>query len=383
MPADSMLLVANYGSNVGYAWWLMESFWAALGKRYASQFRVLLAFPSIGVIPEAIQRAPIEPLAMDFTRRDLTSVLSQLEFIRRQRVRAIYFTDQSAIDWRYAAFHASGVRHVVVHDHTPGNRDIPQGLKRFAKVAMHRMPLAVVDAMIGATPYVTERHRLVNCLPRERCFTVANGIPVIEAVLAQSPHDRFGIPAHQHILVTLGRANEVKSLETAIEAVSILRHEHGRDDVCLLLCGDGPALSSLQALATRMRVNDVVRFAGRQERVREFLGGCTIGLHPSTMEVGYSLSILEMMEAGLPVIVTDDPSVRGATVDRVNGMLATTRDSRCWAERIRELLDDPALRAQLGSAARASVEAEFRLSGSHRALLAAFDQIIPRREGLH
>ncbi len=376
-PQDAMLLVANYSSSVGYAWWLMESFWVKLAERYASRFRVLVAFPSIDGLSDALQHAPLAPLVMDFTRRDRRSVLRQLRFVSRHRVRVMYFTDQSAVDWRYAAFRACGVRHVVVHDHTPGNRDIPTGIRRLAKAALHRMPFAVVDAMLGATAFVTDRHLRVNCLPRERCFTVSNGIPEAEVLREVSPHERFGIPAHQQILVTLGRANQVKSLETALEAVSILRHERGRDDVCLLICGDGPALPDLQTLATRLKVDDVVRFAGRQERVREFLGGCSIGLHPSTTEVGYSLSILEMMQAGLPVIVTDDPSVRGATTDRINGMLAPARDSRIWADRVGELLDSPSLRARLGSAARKSVQSFFRLSGTHNALVTAFDCIVP------
>lgn len=37
--ASHILLVANWESDVGYAWWLMENFWATIAQYYRAQNR--------------------------------------------------------------------------------------------------------------------------------------------------------------------------------------------------------------------------------------------------------------------------------------------------------------------------------------------------------
>jgi hypothetical protein len=139
-PRPSLLLVANWDSNVGYAWWLMESYWAVLARTYSASHRVLLAYPSISTLPETIRQAPIEPLVLEFGDRSFRAIGRQLAFIRANRVRTVYLSDRNSIDWLFPLFRIAGVRTIITHDHTPGEREQPTGVKRLLKRALHRVP---------------------------------------------------------------------------------------------------------------------------------------------------------------------------------------------------------------------------------------------------
>lgn len=373
---DSMLLVANYDSDVGYAWWLMESFWAMLADHFAGRFATWLAYPSISTLPTAIAAAPLTTVAIDFTARSPLGLWRQVRFIRHRRVRVIYFTDQRAVDWRYPIFRAAGVRSILVHDHTPGQRQGPRGLRRRLKTFLHRHHHLAADAMIGATAFVSERHRRVNCFPPTRCFVAENGLPARSTVAAVSVHQRFGIPEGRRVIVSVGRAHRVKGIDLTLKALAILLHDRGRKDLHFLHCGDGPDLERLQQISERLALGDHVTFAGRQDDIPALLQSCTLAMHASTAEVGYSLSILEYMEAGLPVVVSDDASVAGATEHDVTGLHFQTGHPERAADALARLLDDPASAARMGHAARLRLQQRFTLDRTHAMLRAAFDEVL-------
>lgn len=373
---DTLLLVANYDSDVGYAWWLMESFWVALANRYANEMDVVLAYPRISRVPAAIAAAPITLVTCDFTDRSAGAVRAQLQLIRERRVRVMYLTDAPSLHGRYALYRLVGVRRIVVHDHTPGRRTAP-GAPVFAiKQALHRLPLFPADALIGVTPFVTRRHREVVGFPPARCFTAENGIPEATSTEQLDVHRAFGIPAERRVLVAVGRAHHVKGITVVLEAMAHLVHQQGRRDVHFLFCGDGPHLGDFQARAAALQITGSVTFAGRQQAVMPILRGCDLAIHASSAEVGYSLSILECMQAGLPLVVSDDESVAGATEHEVTGLLFRTGDAVAAAGAIARLLDDPALAARVGTAAADQVRHRYHLARTHAQLLDAVDHTV-------
>jgi glycosyltransferase involved in cell wall biosynthesis len=101
------------------------------------------------------------------------------------------------------------------------------------------------------------------------------------------------------------------------------------------------------------------------------MAGFDVGLHPSTGEVGYCLAILEMMNAGLPVVVPDRPSVSGATEPNVTGLRYPADDRGACVNALVELLGDPVRRQDLGRAAREQSMTRFSLANADAAFLEA------------
>jgi glycosyltransferase involved in cell wall biosynthesis len=373
----TLLLAANYDSGVGYAWWLMESYWVRLAQAYASSHRVALAYPSISKLPAAVASAPLRPVVSDFSLTDPVSVLRQAKFVFAEKVKTIYFTDQSVLHWRYLVLRVAGVRTIVVHDHTPGVRAKPAGLKRLLKRILYRLPWITSDAVIGATEFVRSRHIDTTCMPVRKCFVAPNGLPAAAAFVAADPRAAFGIPDTRKIVVITGRAHRVKGLDFALRCMVRITRELGHKDVHLLHLGGGPQLEELRELAVRLGVREYVTLAGHQDSVRPLLGGCDLAFHPSQAEVGYSLSILEYMQAGLPVVVPDNPSVCEATAHLRTGLHYAEGNLTAASDAIVSLIESDELRARLGQGARQAVAERFTLGEAHAGLVRCFREVDP------
>jgi glycosyltransferase involved in cell wall biosynthesis len=196
-------------------------------------------------------------------------------------------------------------------------------------------------------------------------------------------HAAFGIPRERVIIVTVGRAHRYKGIEFALTVIRELTKGCTPSAVHYLFCGDGPDLHLFRDLAHRYELGDRVTFAGKRDDVRSLLKGCSIALHPSKGEVGYSLSILEYMEAALPVIVPDNPSVCEAAVDGETGFIYREGDIADAVRTVRRLLSDPDLRNYLGAAGVERQRQEYKLQASHKKLIAIMervDQYCPRSD---
>jgi glycosyltransferase involved in cell wall biosynthesis len=371
---NTLLLVGNYPSDVGYAWWLMESFWVKLADHYHKYINVVLAYPKVKKLPRSIVCAPIQIVEQDFIGKKLKDIILQCRFIQRYKVKAIYFSDQETWHWRYALYRLYGVRLIIIHDHTPGIRTPISWAKYLLKRFIHLLPLLSADGAIGATEFVRKRLIKVNGVPPTRCYTAPNGLPLSEHLTETiDVYKLFQIPPKRKILVMVARAHRYKGIQFVLKCLAYLSPSY-REKLHFLFIGDGPDLKIFVENAKNMGIEDHCTFAGRCNNVQSLLGGCYIAIHPSQGEVGYSLSILEYMRAGLPVIVPDNPSVCEATVHEVTGLIYPEGNVQSASEMIKRLIEDECLRNFLGKQAKILVQ-NYSLETTHQALLDAFKKI--------
>lgn len=372
---SNILLVANWKSDVGYAWWLMESFWAAIAYKYHTHQKVLLAYPKINTLPESIEKAPLNCQEIDFTLTDGKSILKQCQFLLANKISTIYFTDKPSIDLRYALFYLLGVKHIIVHDHTPGNRTKSRGVKKLVKTILHRTPYIRATAMIATSPFVSSRHVDVNCFPQARCFIANNGIPAATTTDTINVHEKFGIPKQQLVMVMTGRANRYKGIDFILKSLAELK-EQLFDQVNFLFLGDGPDLEHFKSLSKELKIDELVSFPGRCNNIAAHLKGCDFAIHPSKGEVGYSLSILEYMQNRLPVIVPDNPSVCGATINGENGLIYKDGNIAEASAAITALATNAQMRKSMGAAAQQHQITQFNLEKTHKELIQAFSNVL-------
>jgi glycosyltransferase involved in cell wall biosynthesis len=188
--------------------------------------------------------------------------------------------------------------------------------------------------------------------------TVYNGIdagdvvtPAAKAQLRAS----LGVGGEAFVIGTIARLDPVKSLETLIASMDFIRTDV---PVVLLVIGDGQERGRLEAEAARVQGSEV-RFLGHQENARRWLAACDIYANTSTSE-GVSLTILEAMAAGLPVVAT----AVGGTPEVVTascGRLVPPRSAEAVAQAISDLIVQPDVRRSLGGEARRRVTQSFTL----------------------
>lgn len=118
----------------------------------------------------------------------------------------------------------------------------------------------------------------------------------------------------------------------------------------------------------------VIEWWGRRDDVPAILAACHVVCLPSYRE-GLPKSLLEAAAAGRPSVATDVPGCREIVRDGETGLLVPARDAGALALALRRLLDDAALRARLGAAARRLVEAEFTQQHVARRTLEVYDAL--------
>ena len=103
-----------------------------------------------------------------------------------------------------------------------------------------------------------------------------------------------------------------------------------------------------------------VHFVGHLNRLdyQKVLQASTVHVY-LTRPFVLSWSMIESMSFGCALVGSKTPPVEEVVVDGENGLLANFRQPEHIAQRIEELLDDPALRARLGKAARETVLARY------------------------
>ncbi len=99
--------------------------------------------------------------------------------------------------------------------------------------------------------------------------------------------------------VFVGRLLPVKGLDLLLKCWAQVFA--GREDVRLVLVGDGTQRDALKALAVELKIDEQLVFAGHADDVAPFLSVADFAVLPSLSE-GLSNSLLEYMASGLPVV---------------------------------------------------------------------------------
>jgi glycosyltransferase involved in cell wall biosynthesis len=158
-------------------------------------------------------------------------------------------------------------------------------------------------------------------------------------------------PRGTRILFT-GQWLRAKGIRYLAGAFELLAAAH--DDVELTCVGTGAGLATVErdfSGAVRGRVR-VVPHVNRTE-LRAELARADVFMFPSLSE-GFSGALLEAMAAALPVIATPAGAAPDLFQDDVNAVLVPFADAPALAGAAARLIDDPALRHRLGTAAQST-----------------------------
>ena len=367
-----LLFVANFASDTGYAWETIERVFRAVGERLVQGgHRVTLCYASLaGGPPERMRGAPFDFLAFDYRRVwTVSGMMDFVRFLRSHEVDALYLTDRPTWSWRYALYRAAGVRRIVVHDRTSGERALRAAPVRAAKRAAHRLPLVAGDVFVAVSDFVRRRLVEVNGTPPERTHRVYNGIDLSRFASPDRGALRrlVGAPEGTRIVFCSGRAQPYKGFQVLVGAAALLRAE-GVRDVIFVHCGGGAYLERLKETAALCEVGEVFHFLGERRDVPALLAGATVAVVPSLWAEAFGLTVVEAMAAGVPLVASRAGGIPELVADGETGVLVPPGDSRALAGALRALLDDHVAREEMARRALAEVRARFSLERAARDL---------------
>ncbi len=154
---------------------------------------------------------------------------------------------------------------------------------------------------------------------------------------------RFGIPRVPVVLYT-GRLSEEKRVDVLIKAIPYVSKEM---QAHLVITGDGPIRASLGQLARRYRKS--VTFTGflGDEDYPDIYSIADVFVMPSLCEL-QSISTLEALASGLPVIAAKKYALPELVHNERNGFLFEPEDSEDLARKIVRVLSDKDMASQMG-----------------------------------
>ena len=356
-------MVANYPSDTAYAWWLMEHFWKTLaGWIQQNGGNAYLAYPKITSISATIKSAPIQLVELTLPWQSQEQAIEAQNFLRNKKITSIYFTDQPYFRLQYAKLRLTGVRHILIHDHTPGDRPSIGGMKGMLKAMRNRIPWCTADTMLCVSELMRQRNISNGRIQSNKCVVVQNGIPPIRCAQRSNSELRksLNLKPTSILVVTSGRAHPYKRFDFIIKCVKSFKNLAPELDVVFLLVGDGPAMPELKAMVDELGLAESIRLLGFRTDVHEILCESDVALHAALGE-GFSLSIIEYMSAGLPVLVPNIPSVSQAIQHEETGIIYPKDDIEAVATYIKMLVTDSKRRLEMGAAAKCKATDSYTL----------------------
>ncbi|HUQ70416.1 MAG TPA: glycosyltransferase family 4 protein [Planctomycetaceae bacterium] len=163
-------------------------------------------------------------------------------------------------------------------------------------------------------------------------------------------------PGRVPVIGTAGPLEAVKGFPFFLGAAARVIATHR--DVEFVIAGAGPEEENLRRLARELGITEHMTFVPNLLDFSDALQAMDIFCLPS-LQQGIGTIMLEAMALGRPVIATRVGGVYRVVRDNETGLLVPPSDSARLADRILELLNDPAHARRVGDAAREEVRREF------------------------
>lgn len=302
--------------------------------------------------------------------------------LRRLRPAIVHTRNLAALETQWLGLLLPGCKRVHgehgrdMHDLDGSNRKY-QWLRRALSPLIHRFIAVSQDLSQWLIDIVH--------IPKAKVSRIYNGVD--KQLFRQGPNESCPTPARMPegfracdntvVLGTVGRLVAVKDQQLLLVTLHRLIRERPElsTKLRLVIVGAGPEYAALCALRDKLALTDRVWLAGEREDIPELLRTLDIFVLPSLGE-GISNTLLEAMATGLPVIATAVGGNPELVTDGKTGLLFPVGDVNALVVAIATLVENPALRRDMGRAALAQTKQFFDWERTVASYLAVYDELL-------
>lgn len=304
-------------------------------------------------------------LGVDPRVRNPGATLALIRHLRRTRPDLVHATVPEANTHSAIASLLTGIPCVVDDAGMPGRRL----MGRLFSSVLHQSVAGIVSVSSALRDYLVAKERA----PRWKMRV----IPTC-AEWASFDRPKTGYDTGDEIrVVCVGRLAPVKNHEVLIRTARRLVDRGNR--VRIDIAGDGPHRGALEALVREEGVAPYVRLLGFHEDRAGLLRGADIYAIPSWSE-GCSLSLIEAMAAGLPIVASNVAGNLEVLGDELRDWTAPPDSVEAWEALLARMIEvGPARRRSLGELGRGIARDRFSPSSYVHALESLYDDILRPR----
>lgn len=284
--------------------------------------------------------------------RTLTNLLKFSRMLRAAGPDLLVTYNWGAIEWAMANRLAARTRHIHIEDGF-GPEEASGQLKRrglFRRLALGGAQTSVVMPSQTLQRIAVDTWRLKP----HKILYIPNGIDCRRFAEA-APMARDTLPGTGPVVGTVAALRKEKNLARLLRAFAAINARH---PARLLIVGDGPERADLEALAVQLNITGRLFFTGALKTPEHALRAMDIfAISSDTEQMPYG--VIEAMAAGLPVAGTDVGDIASMVSSDNRPFIVARDDERKFARALGELLDDGALRTEVGQANQTRARAQF------------------------
>ena len=370
----------------------------------------------IGFVLHVMQVAGAEMLVTEIVRRTRGSILEPTIFcldgigplgeqLRDEGVEVINLKRGLGRDYRVAwrmsrLIRQRGIELIHAHQYTPffyaalaklipgtafrlilteHGRHFPDTVSHKRRLTNRWLLGPLADAITGVCQFSMDGLEQQDGFSRQKITIIKNGImldrytPTADrgAIRARLKLD----PARRYI-GNIARFHPVKDQAMLLHAFAGV--VAARADVDLLLVGDGSLRGTLTELVRSLGLDSRVHFLGVRSDVPDILRALDVFALTSLSEAA-SLTLLEAMAAGIPVVVTAVGGNPELVRHGIDGLHVPRGDAGATARALLRILGDPGAASVMGSSARQRVVEHYQLDATIAAYIQLYKKLSRRQ----
>ena len=245
---------------------------------------------------------------------------------------------------------------ILNHDHTNDDYRANDRVRLVLDSLSNRLASHIIAVSDSCRRFLIDRERV---LP-ENITLIQNAIDLrrFSATCGTRAEARkaLGLPEKKPVVAGVGRLNPQKNFSFFIRIASEVVKRH--PGVVFLLAGKGPEEGLLRKLARESGVGERLHFCGYVPDARQVYLAADVLLMPSLFE-GLPMTLLEAMAMRVPVVASALDGIAEVVEDGRDGFLVSSGDAQLFFKRVCQLIENPALAGELGTAASEKISSRF------------------------
>jgi glycosyltransferase involved in cell wall biosynthesis len=245
---------------------------------------------------------------------------------------------------------------------------------RYKAMVVNRVLALFTHKIVAISSATRDALARYEFLPKKRIEVLYNGIkPLNVDQAAVAPlRTELAIADDDFILGTVARLDPVKNQSMMLGAFAQVRARHS--GIKLIIVGDGTEREALEDKAAALKITSSVIFIGFSDEPRHYLALMDLFLLSSDTE-GTSITLLEAMSLGLPVVATATGGTPEIVDHDITGLLTPIGDADAFATAIETLLRNPDQLKAKGEAGLVKFQKNYSIESMAGQYLAGYDQL--------
>jgi len=298
-------------------------------------------------------------------RLDFIAIKKLHSIIKHNRINVIHTHDYKSLLFIILATIFSNK--IIIH-HIHGTLGNTRAERIYAFI--ERICMARVDQIIT----VSQKQKKILMAYRylkNKVIQVNNGT-VLPAHSVLKNNQYLCAPKNLFTIIMVARLTPEKNHQLAIDVLNELIRNKTRNQIKLLLLGDGPNLEAIKNQVKEYSLQDSIQLIGFSNDVQSWLEKSDLLLITSTTE-GMPMCLLEAMAIGLPTVSSPVGEIPHILTESKSGLLANKKI--LLAESIITLMEDKNLYQEFSRNARTYSEKHLSVQGQAQVLAGIYQRL--------